>query len=538
MKIDYKFEDKDLTPEFIVRKMRQWREDPFLWMTEQVYTIDESDIDNPVKPFPPYRYLKEIINCYFRNKIIVVCKSRRMMATHLFSALALHQFLFIPYSENIIVSINEERAKKVIQTRCKKMFEFLDKRFPYPVLKEKEHLLVSQMINPIIGSSLTALPSGSDKCRGLTVTNAFYDEFAFQNNCEENLKAVRPALEGPNCRGAIVSTPKFGTKFQELVSKIKSDSYLKEIMEGITEIKNEYNQTVLSVHYKADPAKRTDEWYYKERHGSTPQGDPIPGASGVDSFTWDQEYELSFTVPTGKPVVPEFDKTLHCGVYEKEGEFIDGEPLEIGIDFGSHYPSAVFCQRDSLNRCIIHNALLAQDEELENFLVRVRDFIAQQYPTCEDNFRLYADPAGSYYNSHGTAAPAVKIVQQFFKKQVQFKKSRPIDRARAIRNKFSKKVGDTMGVIVNPAAGIHIQPTGEQRNGVLVEGFETGWIYNMPRENEVYKDAEPKKDGYYEHMMDALGYMFIHVFPTMYERAYSQRTGGAPPKKKSRRRYI
>ena len=160
--IEYKFSDDELAKTvttktgkeipFVAYKMQQWKNDPVLWMVEQVYTIDESDSNNPVKPFPAYRYLKEIVDEYFKNKITVVSKTRRMMATHLFTALSVHQLLFVPFSENIIVSINEDRAKKVIQTRCKKIIEYLDPRFPYPEFKEKEDFLVSEIHNPANGA--------------------------------------------------------------------------------------------------------------------------------------------------------------------------------------------------------------------------------------------------------------------------------------------------------------------------------------------------------------------------------------------------
>lgn len=524
MKLEYLYKSEDLTADFITYKMLQWKDDPFLWMCEQVFTVDESDRQSPIKRFPPKRYIKELIDAYFNSKILVVCKSRRMMATHVASALMLHQLLFVPYSENIIVSINEDRAKKVISSRCAKMYEFLDKRFPYPVLREGHEIRVSEMRNPSIGSTLTALPSGSDKCRGLTITNGVYDEFAFQDNCEENLKALKPALEGSGCRGMIISTPKFNTKFQELVTKVKKNAGFKELCPGLTLTQNDLNHNVIFLHYTSDKNKRSEEWLYRERYGTTPDGTPIPGESGVDAFTWEQEYELSFTVPTGKPVIPEFSKALHCVPYDEVGAFIPEKPLHVGIDFGS-YSSAVFFQADSLNRAIIHNALLVEDEEFEAFMIRLRDFIAQEFPDCpKDNILLYADPAGSARNSQNTAAPAIKLLERFFKKGVRHSKSSPIDRARAIRNKFSKRVGDAMGVIVNPSAGIYIKTGGEERHGLLVEALTAGWIYKKPKEGKP-QEEEPYKDGFYEHMMDALGYAFIHVFPTLYEKAVTFRTG-------------
>lgn len=538
MKVEYKYKDEDITAEFIAYKWGQWRNDPFLWMCEQVFTIDESDLTSPVKRFPSYRYIKEILNECKKNKITNLCKTRRMMATHIAAAWLMHSFIFEPYSENVIVSINEERAKKFIQTRCKEIYRYLDKRFPYPELKEKEHIMVAGMVNPVTGSRITAYPAGSDKFRGLTISKIVLDEFAFQVNCKENLMALKPALEGENCRALIISTPKFNTVFQELITKVAKDAHVEQIMTGLTKTRNDLNHTILMLHYTADPKKRLDSWYYRERYGTTPDGEPIPGASGVDSFTWEQEYELSFTVPSGKPVIPEFDKILHCEPFKDYGNYIKEKPLHISIDPGAHFSSAVFFQADSLNRCVIHKALLVEDEEFENFLVRIRDVVSRDFSEAEDNFLLYSDPAGAYRNSQGTAPPAVELMQKFFKKKVYYKKSKPVDRARGIRKKMSRKVGETMGVIINPSAGTHIRPNGEERHGVMIEGLESGWVYKTPKEGEYHKGEDPNKDGYYDHIMDAWGYGMIFVFPMDYEKAIEFRTRKPTRSKKPKRRYL
>ena len=537
MKIDYLWSDEEITPEFIVRKMTQWKNDPFLWMIEQVYTIDEADSEAPVKRFPRYRYLKEIIDAYMENKTIVLCKSRRMMATHLFSTLMVHQLIFRPYSENVIVSINEDRAKAVLQRRCKAVYEFLDPRFPYPELKEGSDIRTDRMFNPHNGAQITALPSGSDKCRGLTITNGFYDELAFQNNVELNLKSLKPALEGDGCRAALVSTPKFATKFQDLVQKVHKDSDIRNRMEGVDEYRNELNHTVVLLHYKADPKKRTDEWYHKERYGSNPNGDPIPGCAGVDVYTWDQEYELKFTVPVGKPVVPEVEAKTHCEPYRRD-MYNGSRPLHITADFG-HYNFLGFFQPDSLNRCLIHKAVLACGIETEEFMKLGLQWLQTQFKQNfeERNYVLHGDPAGGYGSGQGHADTAWDMMERVFKKKVQGRKSKPADRAMAIRSKASKKVGDGMGIMFPMDCGelISYENPEDNRNGLLLEGFQTGWVYKQPKEGEHYKDLNPYKDGFYEHMFDGLGYGFVNEFPATYDLAKERRTGvKSKPKKRKR----
>ena len=67
MILDRLYTNEDFTPEFITLKMTQWANDPFLWMVEQVFTIDESDRGSPLKRFPPYAYIKHLIDEYFKT---------------------------------------------------------------------------------------------------------------------------------------------------------------------------------------------------------------------------------------------------------------------------------------------------------------------------------------------------------------------------------------------------------------------------------------------------------------------------------------
>jgi hypothetical protein len=538
MKIDYLYADEEITGEFIIKKMSQWRDDPFLWMVEQVYTIDEADAEAPVKRFPRYRYLKEIIDCYFENKTMILCKSRRMMATHVFSTLMVHQLLFRPYSENVIVSINEDRAKAVLQRRCKAVYDFLDKRFPYPKLREGQEIRTDRMFNPYNGAQITALPSGSDKCRGLTITNGFYDELAFQSNVEMNLKSLKPALEGDGCRAALVSTPKFATPFQKLVQKIHKQSHMKTRMEGLTEYRNEYNQTVLLLKYTADPEKRTQEWYHKERYGASPDGKSLPGCSGVDVYTWDQEYELKFTVPVGKPVVPEIEAKSHCEPYDKS-MYDPDRTMHITCDFG-HYASMSFFQKDNLNRCVIHKVVLACGIEVEEFQELGKQWLLEYFPGSKDNFKLHGDPAGGYGSGQGHAATAWDVMQKVWKHHVHGKKSSPADRAMAIRLKASKKVGGAMGIIFPLDCGelISYENPEDNRNGLLLEGFQIGWVYKQPKEGDHYKDVNPHKDGFYEHIFDGLGYGFVNEFPAHYDKAYEARTGRKKSPSRPKKRHL
>ena len=496
---------------FSMFKFLQWKHDPWLWMTEQVYTMDESD--GTVKPFPPFQYLRLIVQLYFQNKIIIIPKTRRQLQTHtFFSGVLPHQFLFKDKSDNIFVSISEAKAKKAFRRRARHTLQNLDMRFGfYPNLKEGAHLLSQSAINPDTGSELSSIPSGADKCRGDTITNAIYDEFAFQTHCEENLAALKPALEGKDCRAAIISSPLPGTKFEEL-TKIKEGSQFKELMQGLSITDNEFNHLVIKCHYKAHPYKRTIEWYYKERYGTTPDGVPIPGESGVDTFTWLQEYEGEFNFPKGDRAIWEYDETLHCQPYHElyPNGYDNTQPLYISFDFGSNFPAVTFSQPDTFNRFVIHDGLMVYRERLSAFIIRTLNFLDEHFDGWRDDYKIFCDPSGFKGARDGNADPGGLEVEKEFKKRVtnRNKTCKPIEGIYALNDLCANKIGQSHQLIVNPSAGRFINEVGKEEYGVIPKAFMYGYTLKDMKHmsNRGYKGQliEVEKDGFHDHFMDTV----------------------------------
>jgi hypothetical protein len=545
--LPYLFTDEQWNdPQFVEGKFDLYRANPFVWMVEQVFTVDESDKDNPVKLMPRFEYIRLILKEILENKSTVICKSRRLMATHVVSTYMLHQLIFEPYSKNGIISMTEDHAKAVIADRCAMVYNHLDRRVPfYPDLKPSKHILSDRMLNPAIESEIRAFTANPNNIRGFTMTNVFTDELAFfEGNVEKLMAALYPSIEGGKCRAILVSTPEYGTVFEEKVKKLAPGAEIKPLMNieskidpelqekckitGLMKTTNKDNENLLLLHYTAHPEKRTYEWFCKEHYGTNVEGESLPGARGITEHTWQREYELSFAVPVGKQVIPEFSIRDHCQPYSG---LVPGKPMEIGLDFGSHFPSAVFCQVDSLNRLVVHGGLLPEDEELAAFMERVSAYLAQHFPEIGDNFRFFVDPAGKTRNAQGTAPPAAELLKKRFGNKVFWKTSKPVDRARAIRAIATRKRGDAMGLIVKPDAGTYIAPDGSESCGIIVEGLETGWVYKKPPEGQHYKDEAPYKDGFFDHLFDALGYAVVNLFPNLITEQVARRKGSSVPAK-------
>ncbi len=513
----------DMSIPFEVYKFFQWRREPWTWMVEQVITMDESD--NSAKPFPNFKYLRIILEQYFIRKIIVVPKTRRMLLTHLFlSGLLPHQLLFVPYSDNIFVQISQPKARKNFRKRAKHTLQNLDPRFSfYPTFKDGKTIFIDGAKNPDNHSELNAIPSGADKCRGDTLTNAIYDEFAFQTHCEENLDAIKPALEGKNCRGAFISSANPGTVFETL-TEVKEGSDFNQLMEGLSITENELNHLIIKCNYRAHPYKRSPEWYYKERYGTTPDGEQIPGESGVSTYTWLKEYEGQFNFPRGSRAIQEFEETLHCEPYKKlyPNGFKEGEHLAFGIDFGSRFPAFSIIGKDSLNRAVIHNVIMVANERLGPFLKRCAAFLDSNFPGWQNNFDIFPDPSGFKDVRGGNADPEALEVEEFFKKRAKNRKKTVgiVYGVRCINEQMSIKQGNTMGVIVNPAAGIFVNEVGKEEHGQLVKAFLHGYCYQKKKGGVVIKGGgdstiEIDKDGYYDHMVDTIRYPFAYLWKTI-----------------------
>ncbi len=519
-------------PIFVASKIHLWKNSFWDWFVENVQTTDESM--GEVRRAPAYRYLKEVHEIEEANKVTVICKSRRMFMSHYQFAKILWSFLFVPFSKNLIISKKENDVREGLRNRILSMHDRLDKRFPCHVeLRPRKDIHELEILHPdrLFGSHILGLPSGSDQIRGYTATRVFLDEFAFMEKSTQSktLDGLKPAIYGAAGKASIVSTPCPDTEFERLVTELNPTVPVEEKMKGVSLARNKLNQAVVFLKYTADPSKRSEEWFYAEKFGTTPTGIPLHGMSGVNEYTWRKEMELSFDFPSGQPVVPEFTKETHCTPYSTYGQVFKDKPLEIGIDFGSNFPAAVFAMKDSLNRLIIHHAIMPEFTNIDRFLQMVDQVRLERFPEVEE-YNLYCDPAGAAKPGQGQEFSAVQTIYNKFKKVPKYRLTSPEDRARGIRKLASELIGPCPGLIVNPLAGEYITQDGTVYPGQIAKALEIGWVYD---ENRIDK-LTPKKDKFFEHLMDAFGYMFIYLYPHLIEKtgAAKLRNGKLVQKKK------
>ena len=201
-------------------RFRIFRSDPYAFLRFCVYTRDQVDAKNPIKPAPCDRdYLKTLVRTWEMEPLFAVVKSRRMWISWLFISLFLWDACFRRHRDVFFVSKKEEDADDLVR-RALFVYESIPDDMipkelrPYP--KYKQNLLAF----PQISSAIHAVAQGADQLRAHTASGIFMDEFAFWEKDKDTYTASKPTIEGGG-RVTIVSTPppQFGTEpafFQKL----------------------------------------------------------------------------------------------------------------------------------------------------------------------------------------------------------------------------------------------------------------------------------------------------------------------------------
>lgn len=188
-------------PAFLIQHLRAV--DP---KTKEEFNFDVLDDDEcaeiDIEPRDGrWRFHRDVLEGWMSNALNLEYKARQIGVTWLAAGLALWTALYRPHSRVLIVSINEDEAKKVI-ARIWGMY----KRLP-PYLKD--HVTVtkparggdpSQEVEFTDGegrkSTILALPATENAGRSDTATLLILDEFAFQQYARSTWKGAFPTVDG------------------------------------------------------------------------------------------------------------------------------------------------------------------------------------------------------------------------------------------------------------------------------------------------------------------------------------------------------
>lgn len=205
-------------------------------------------------------------------------------------------------------------------------------------------------------------------------------------------------------------------------------------------------------------------------------------------------------IQEGDPVFPDFKMDVHV----RPVKFMKGRPIIRCWDFGYHHPFCGFAQIDELGRFkILPGAILGNDEDLDDvFCPRIIRISNDKW--LGESFEDFCDIAG--VQRKDTAKSAVQILNEhrIYPKYRYFKVEE--------RNMELRKL---MRQTIQGEPAFQIDPD----NAYLIEGFLGGYCYGKKMDGVMTE--EPKKDGYFDHGMDGIGYAvankFMNANPTRQE---------------------
>ncbi len=208
---------------------------------------------------------------------------------------------------------------------------------------------------------------------------------------------------------------------------------------------------------------------------------------------WRRKYLLGEwgALSKGAPVFPGFRTDLHVG----ELAYAPGLPVLRGWDFGFRHPVCVWLQVAPTSHVAVLHELMGQDQALRFFATQVQDLTARWFPGAmiED----YCDVAGTQRNDRGPSA--VQILQREFQLRPRFRKIglwQSIERI----TKLLTHIPDGRPLLRFDRRGCPL----------LIDAMAGGYAMTAPKADDGVKD-EPKKDGYYDNLVDALRYALAPV---------------------------
>lgn len=193
----------------------------------------------------------------------------------------------------------------------------------------------------------------------------------------------------------------------------------------------------------------------------------------------------------GDPVYTGFKEVLngqpwHVG----DTEFIRGRPVYRDWDFGWHHPAVVWSQDDVEGRWRIHKEYMGEKVYIWDFAPKIIATSNQLFPGAE--FIDYCDPAGRQKTDKNKRS-TVQILEDDFRIKPTSRFSWVHDGVLIVQNKLSKMTAGEPDLKINKSGC-----------PILHQGFMGGYARAVAQTGAQMASWDPIKDGYYEHVMDAV----------------------------------
>lgn len=370
-------------------KLSLWKEDYWAFLTGTdtrdtatldfpegkpiIWTKDERDRVNPIKPFPDEEYLHDVLDgihygtvepegLYFslhEAHLHAIEKSRQMFISTCLLLYFCWECAFEEARSVLVSKVTEEEAIKLLRDKV---------RFPYKKWPEwlRRRIKLSEGPRERIdftptGSTMTGVAENVAKreARGGTATDVLVDEACYQDELGSILEAAQPMAS----RIVMVSTPELGAPEsgaaifggyirqpmadvydytahldgKESASKKGKDSRrggtirVLHPRQGIEMFYNTQKRcSVYRVHYTASESKQDPRWI-----------------SGVKSTmpshaAYRREYELDWSAPGGSPFYPEFAENWKKYIKKAPKPIPQTTIMLRAFDFGYRHPACLW----------------------------------------------------------------------------------------------------------------------------------------------------------------------------------------------------
>lgn len=189
----------------LLDRLARWSRHPWPFLCEAVFTQDEVDLKNPVKPAPvDLPYVRLVVEAWHQEPFLLIEKSRRMWMSWLMIALYLWDTLFNGYRHNFFQSDKESKSNDLVG-RAEFIFDNIPEKLWPLELRPKKRRVENLLEFPETKSKIQAIAMGADQLRQYTASGILMDEFGFWPLARESYTTTRPTAEGGG-RITIVST--------------------------------------------------------------------------------------------------------------------------------------------------------------------------------------------------------------------------------------------------------------------------------------------------------------------------------------------
>lgn len=530
--------------------------DPWYFITNFCFTQDEHDPTQMAKLFPRKLYIRVLIRAALEHEVLFIEKSRQIMATWTFAALAVWDVLTKKNRRGCFQSTKDDTASALLK-RAQVIYLNLwnkqghDDGFPIdvpgisiPEVKWNKAWpgTTTEMEFPETGGLIMAVPQGADVFTSYTFSWVLADEVSKQKQASKSYSDAMPTLQdgshwwGPGtANGKVWNWMKLygwdpnlgdfrGTRIvdsanipikkyteEELLAMPSEQFNAIPFMELIACIPgmrywivkmDDEKTPCLRIHYSADPAKRPgtpkgDEWFARERQR-------------YSATQWAVQMEIKYDVFEGRKVISNWSDRVFV---RDELPYHPKYHMFIPVDFGSRLCGAIFLQKVQLESYNFYQARLYAESILRRpaantftLAESIIEILKHLFPEIwnSGNFACYPDPAGNIQTdttSDKSLNTNIKILEAHGL-PCHSKKFGIPESTQLVETIFHRSSpGGDPGILIHTRC--------DYMKGVL----GGGWHY--PDKPAGMDDGKPEKDGEWDHGGDLARYGIAHMFEDM-----------------------